>query len=67
MKYEELICPNCRKETLHRVRNKYGLGDKGKPYLKNQIKHCLTCNFYHGYKEKRTRAERKEETMVSLR
>ena len=61
-KYEDFLCPKCNKETLHRLRNKYGIGDKGKGYLKYQAKHCLTCNHYHGYK----RPEKKER-MISLR
>lgn len=65
-KYDELICPRCKKETLHRIKNKYG-SKGGKSFLKYQAKHCLVCNHYWGYKERTTRTERKKETIVSLR
>lgn len=62
-KYGEFLCPKCNKETLHRVRNKYGTGDKGKPFLKYQAKHCLVCNNYYGY----SKESKRKETMISLR
>jgi len=58
MKYDELKCPRCKRETVHRIRNKYGLGRDGKSFLKYQSKHCLVCNKYWGYIEKKPRVKR---------
>jgi len=66
-KYEDFLCPKCNKETLHRLKNKYGTGDKGKSYLKYQARHCLVCNHYHGYKNDKTKGEKIRGNMVSLR
>ena len=61
MKYDTIMCPKCRKETIHRTRRKYGMASRkgGKEsFLKYEAKHCLVCNHYWGYskdkKEKRS-------------
>ena len=66
-KYDELLCPRCNKETIHRIKNRFGVTKKGSrssgAFLKYQAKHCLVCNLYWGYSKKEPKAER----MVSLR
>ena len=58
MKYEDFHCPRCRKDTLHRVKNKYGVASDGKSFLKYQAKHCLVCNKYWGYSRDRKKAQK---------
>lgn len=64
MKYKDLKCPKCNKETLHRTRRRMAPGRKGSgAYEKYEAKHCLVCNHYWGYSKPKSRGA----TRISLR